>query len=128
MAQRLVRRLDDSSKQPYQPDESLKAILKSVIDRLPQSIQKPDINHITLYKPTKTESNPFGYRGQIAIREQLVMSSSVTQLLKLPPNQISTEMIERAAVEEGMVTMLQDGVLKAISGLTSLEEIYRVVG
>jgi type II secretory ATPase GspE/PulE/Tfp pilus assembly ATPase PilB-like protein len=46
----------------------------------------------------------------------------------LPPNQITTEMIEKQAVEDGMVTMQQDGIIKVLAGLTTLEEIYRVVG
>jgi type II secretory ATPase GspE/PulE/Tfp pilus assembly ATPase PilB-like protein len=52
----------------------------------------------------------------------------VQEILKLPSNQITTQMLEAKAVKEGMRTMLQDGVLKAIAGLTTLEEIYRVVG
>jgi len=126
MAQRLVRRLDDKTKQPYQPDESLKARLKAIIDGLPPGTDKPDINSLTLYKPGSSAENPFGYRGQLAIREQLVMTPGVQQLLRLPPNQITTAGLQAKAVEEGMRTMLQDGVLKAIAGQTTIEEVYRV--
>lgn len=128
MAQRLVRRLDDDTKQPFEPDDGLKRQLQVVIDTLPPGLEKPDLSKITLYKPGKSEKNPFGYRGQMAIREQLQMTPGVQQLLRLPPNQITTEMLERKAVEEGMVTMLQDGVLKIIRGETTIEEVYRVVG
>jgi type II secretory ATPase GspE/PulE/Tfp pilus assembly ATPase PilB-like protein len=128
MAQRLVRRLDDSTKKPYHPDETLKARLKTVIDGLPTGIERPDINSATLYQPGSSESNPFGFSGQLAIREQLRMTPGVQKLLRLPPNQITTSMLQDKAVEEGMRTMLQDGVLKAIAGLTTLEEVYRVAG
>jgi type IV pilus assembly protein PilB len=128
MAQRLVRRLDDSTKQPYQPDENLKARLKLVIDSLPPGIKKPDPSSLTLYKPVASDVNPFGFKGQLAIREQLKMTPGVQQLLRLPPNQITTDALQAKAVQEGMRTMLQDGVLKAIAGLTSLEEVYRVAG
>ena len=128
MAQRLVRRLDDDTKQPFEPDDGLKRQLQVVIDTLPPGLERPDLSKITLYKPGKSEKNPFGYRGQMAIREQLQMTPGVQQLLRLPPNQITTEMLERKAVEEGMVTMLQDGVLKRIRGETTIEEVYRVVG
>jgi type II secretory ATPase GspE/PulE/Tfp pilus assembly ATPase PilB-like protein len=64
----------------------------------------------------------------MAIREQLLMTSGVQQLLRLPPNQLTTEMLEAKAVEEGMRTMLQDGILKAVAGLTTIEEVYRVAG
>lgn len=128
MAQRLVRRLDDTTKQSYQPDETLKAQLKTVIDSLPDSIQKPDLQNLTLYKPGSSDAIPFGYSGQLAIREQLVMTPGVQKLLKLPPGQLTTEDLEKQAVSDGMRTMLQDGVLKAVAGLTTIEEVYRVVG
>ncbi len=128
MAQRLVRRLDDATKQPYQPDETLAAQIKSVIDSLPPNIGRPNLEKLTLYKPGSSEANPFGYSGQLAVREQLRMTPGVQQLLRLPPNQINTDMLQAKAVEDGMRTMLHDGLLKAIAGLTTLEEVYRVAG
>lgn len=128
MAQRLVRRLDDATKLSYQPDAALKAQLQLIINTLPPNITKPDLTNITLYKPGSSAALPFGYDGQIAIREQLQMTPGVRQLLRLPPGQITTDMLEKQAVEEGMLTMLQDGLLKAIAGETTLEEVYRVVG
>lgn len=128
MAQRLVRRLDDSSKEQYKPDEGLKKQLQSVIDTLPPQHERPNLDEIVLYKPKATNENPFGYKGQMALREQLLMTSGVQQILRLPPNEITTEMLEKKAVEDGMVTMLQDGVLKIIRGETTIEEVYRVVG
>jgi type II secretory ATPase GspE/PulE/Tfp pilus assembly ATPase PilB-like protein len=128
MAQRLVRVLDDATKQPYQPDDGLKAQLKTVIDTLPPGVERPDANQITLYKPGSSDAVPFGYTGQTPLREQMQMTPGIQQLLKLPPNQITTDMLEKKAIEDGMITMLQDGVLKAIAGTTTLEEVYRVVG
>lgn len=128
MAQRLVRRLDDATKQAYQPDEALRAQLKAVIDSLPAGIERPDVNSLTLYKAGTSATNPFGFNGQVAIREQLQMTPGIQQLLRLPPNQITTEMLQQKAQADGMITMLQDGVLKAIQGITTIEEVYRVVG
>lgn len=128
MAQRLIRRLDDETKQPYQPDEGLKAQLQTVINTFPKGLERPDVDKITLYKPGSSSTNPFGYRGQLAIREQFVMTPGIQQLLRLPPGQVTTEMLEKKAVEDGMVSMLQDGIMKAISGDTTLDEVYRVVG
>lgn len=126
MAQRLIRRLDDATKLPYKPDDALKQQIKQVIDGLPPGDEKPDLTDLTLYKPVSSVQNPFGYSGQLAIREQLQMTAGVQEILKLPANQITTEALEAKAVTEGMRTMLQDGVLKAIAGLTTLEEVYRV--
>lgn len=128
MAQRLVRRLDDSTKQPYQPDEGLKAQIQSLLDTLPEGIERPDISNLTLYKPGASDANPFGYTGQIPIREQLMMTPGIQQILRLPPEQVTTDLLQTKAVEDGMLTMLQDGLLKALNGETTLEEIYRVVG
>lgn len=128
MAQRLVRKLDDATKVAYKPDETLKNQLKTYIDAFPPHLTKPDLDQITLYKPGSSAQNPFGYSGQLAIREQLVMSPGVRQLLRLPPSQITTEDLQTKAVSEGMRTMLQDGLLKAIAGQTTLDEVFRVVG
>lgn len=128
MAQRLIRRLDPETKQPYQPDDGLKRQLQTVIDTLPPNVNRPNLDTITLYKPQITKDNPFGYKGQMALREQMPMSEGVQKLLSLPPNEITTDRLEKQAIADGMVTMLQDGVLKAIAGETTLEEVYRVVG
>lgn len=128
MSQRLIRKLDDSSKEPYKPDEATLRQIKQIVDGLPPTVKKPSIDNLTLYKPKPTEENPFGYKGQMAIREQLMMTSGVRQILAMPTNQISTEMIEEKAIADGMITMLQDGILKVIDGTTTLEEVYRVVG
>ncbi len=128
MAQRLVRRLDENTKQPYQADEALIKQLQPIIDSLPKHVTKPDLKKVTFYRSGKSKENPFGYTGQLPLREQLQMTPGVRQILRMPPNEVTTEMIEKKAVEDGMLTMLQDGLLKAIEGLTSLEEVYRVVG
>lgn len=127
MAQRLVRKLDDESKEAFTPDKALLKQLEAVIKTLPPNMKKPSLDNIKLYKAKPSTKNPFGFKGQTAIREQLLMTPGVQQLLRLPPNEITTDILEKKAVEEGMLTMLQDGVLKIINGETTLEEVYRVV-
>lgn len=128
MAQRLVRKLDDSSKQPYEPDEATLANIRKVIETLPSGVEKPGLEGLKLYKPVKTDSNPYGFRGQVAIREQFTLNNEMASLLQSQGNKLSTQDMEAAAVKSGMTTMLQDGILKVIQGLTTLEEIYRVIG
>lgn len=128
MAQRLVRRLDDKTKIAYKPDEGLKKQLKIVIDSLPAGVERPNIDEITLYKAGSSAENPFGFVAQLPIREQMQMTPGIQELLKRPAAEVTTEVIENKAIEEGMRTMLQDGVLKAIAGLTTIEDVYRVVG
>jgi type IV pilus assembly protein PilB len=127
MAQRLVRRLDDDLKQPYTPDEPAMRRLRQVVESLPAGIEKPDLSNLQLYKPGSSEENPYGYKGQLAIREQFLMQGEVDNLLQ-QNSELTTGQIEEAAVKSGMRTMLQDAILKVIAGETTLEEVYRVIG
>ncbi len=128
MAQRLVRLLDETTKQPYQPDDAIKAKLWEVINTLPEGVERPDIDNITLYKSGSSAENPFGYIGQVPLREQFIMTGPIRELLESGQKTLSAQQIEAAAVKSGMSTMLQDGILKVCAGLTTLEEVYRVVG
>lgn len=127
MAQRLVRRLDDTTKQAYQPDEATRAKIKEVVDSLPPDIERPSLENLQLFKPGKSEENPYGFRGQLALREQLLMTDELVHVLQ-ENLRVSTQEIEKVAIKNGMRTMLQDGILKAIAGETTIEEVYRLVG
>lgn len=128
MAQRLIRRLDDSLKQAYAPSESDWQRINEVLATLPETVEKPQLEGLQLYKPGSSETNPYGYNGQLAIREQFTMSDALRQLLESPKSYVSAQTIEVAAAKSGMLTMLQDGMLKVIAGETTLDELYRVVG
>lgn len=127
MAQRLIRRLDDTTKVAYHPDENSLRLITEIINSLPATSTKPNIDNLQLYKPGNSPENPFGYKGQIAIREQFLMSGEILKLLQTTKVS-TTQQIEQAAINSGMTTMLQDGILKVISGQTTLEEVFRVVG
>jgi type II secretory ATPase GspE/PulE/Tfp pilus assembly ATPase PilB-like protein len=128
MAQRLIRRLDDSIKQAYTPSEGEWAKINEVLDTLPDGIERPNLDGLQLYKPGSSAENPYGYKGQLAIREQFTMAGAMQELLENPKAYVSTQTIEEAAAKSGMRTMLQDGMLKVIAGQTTMEELYRVVG
>lgn len=128
MAQRLVRRLDDSLKIAVDPTEAEWNKIVEVINSLPDNVTRPNLDGLKLYKPGTSDENPFGFKGQIAIREQFRMTNQLRQLLERPTHILSSQDIEEAAVNSGMTTMLQDAMLKVVAGETTLEEIYRVVG
>lgn len=128
MAQRLVRRLDDATKVAYDPDEHTLAKVREVVDSLPQGVERPSLEGLKLYNPGNSPENPFGYTGQIALREQFLMRPAILELFKKPAREVTSQDFEAAAIQDGMKTMLQDGILKAIRGETSLSEVYRVVG
>lgn len=128
MAQRLVRKLDSTIKQAYQPSDKELDYIKDVILTLPDTVQKPDISNLQLFKPGKSAENPYGYQGQLALREQFLMSDPILELM-LDHNKTATAKdIEQAAIKSGMMTMRQDAILKVCAGETSLEEVMRVLG
>jgi type II secretory ATPase GspE/PulE/Tfp pilus assembly ATPase PilB-like protein len=127
MAQRLVRRLDDKTKVAYEPDMATIEQLQKIIDGLPSNIEKPKLQGLKLYKPGSSPENPYGFRGQIAIREQFLMTGEIRKLLEQTRTVLSAQEIEAAASKSGMCTMKQDGILKALAGETTLEEVFRVV-
>jgi type II secretory ATPase GspE/PulE/Tfp pilus assembly ATPase PilB-like protein len=127
VGQRLVRRLDDATKIAYQPDEATKKYIAGLLKDLPSGIESPNLDTLTLYKPGKSEAVPFGYAGRMVIMEQLIVNESIQSFLRGDVRDINSEAIETAAKKDGMLTLLQDGILKACAGLTTIEEINRVI-
>ncbi len=128
MAQRLIRKLDDKSKQAYAPSPTELETIKGVLATLPSGYKAPDISALQLFKPGSSPENPYGFSGQLALREQFTMSGDIRTLLETPHTALSTQTIEESAIKSGMLTMLQKGILKVIAGETTLDEVYRVVG
>lgn len=126
IGQRLVRKLDEN-KEAYKADEPTAEWIRQVLSDLPEKIEKPDISgDITLYKPISSEENPFGYKGRVVLMEQLIVDEEIQKYLR-GEIAASAESIEKTARDQGMVTMLQSGVIRALSGETTLDEIHRVL-
>ena len=128
MAQRLVRRLDDATKQAYDPSPAELMAIQNVVNSLPPGVNRPNLEGLKLYKPGHSDDNPYGYSGQLSIREQLQMSDNVIKVLTTLGRVVSSKDIEASAVEDGMNTMTHDAILKVIAGQTTLEEVFRVLG
>lgn len=126
IAQRLVRRLADN-KEEYEPDESTRKWVKDVLQDLPDGIDTPDLDTFKLWKPVASEASPFGYSGRVVIMEQMVVNESIQKFLRGDEAEFHTEIIEAAAKKNGMLTLLQVGVLAALRGETTLDEVNRVV-
>ncbi len=126
MAQRLVRKLDENTKQSYDPSSKEMQLIHEIVNSLTPNFPKPSLENIKLFKPTPTPDNPYGYKGQLAIREQLTISDSIRTLLE-STNKLTSELIESEAIKSGMLTIKQYGLLKVLSGETSLDELFRVV-
>jgi type IV pilus assembly protein PilB len=139
IGQRLVRRIDDKGKQTYQSTEPEKASIDITLGNLlPEteadleavaqdlgykSLPLRNQNAYTLTKGTDTSDTPQGYKGRMGLYEVFEISDAIQALIM---KQATSNEIERAAKKEGMITMREDGYLKALDGRTTLNEINRV--
>ncbi|MBR3264012.1 type II/IV secretion system protein [Candidatus Saccharibacteria bacterium] len=127
VAQRLVRKLSKSKKsRPATESEAIyiKEALKG-IQR--EKIPEVDFNNLVLYDPVPTKEEPFGYTGRMVLMEQLVVSDDVQKYIRGDVADIDAKAIEETAKEQGMLTLEQKGIIAALKGDTTLEEISRVI-
>lgn len=127
IGQRLVRRLDPETRIEYEPDEMTKQWIRKTLADLPPTATKPDLDNIRLWRPGKSAGNPFGYKGRTVLMEQLIMSDEIAKFISGEIKDVNANAIAATAKREGMVTMLQKGVMKALAGETTLEEVNRVL-
>lgn len=123
IAQRLVRKLSDN-KEAYRPDEATTRYIQKVLAGVKTEF---DLNNITLYKPVPSAEHPFGYAGRTAIMEQLLVNEPIQRYIRGDVQDINTNAIEKTAREGGMLTLEQKGVLAALRGETSIDEVGRVI-
>ena len=127
IAQRLVRRLVDETKEEYDPDEATRNYVKRVLEGIPDDIDHPDLDSFKLWRPKPSEDAPFGYKGRIVIMEQLIVDEEIQKFIRGDVAEVHPEAIEKTARERGMLTLEQVGVLAALRGETTLDEVGRVI-
>ena len=127
IAQRLVRKLDKNAKE-YIPDEATKKWVRNVLEGVPAEKLPQDISgDFKLWKPVASEDSPFGYKGRIVVMEMMVVNDNIAALLRGERGIISAEAIEAQARKDGLLTLLQQGVISALRGDTTIEEVNRVI-
>ena len=127
MAQRLVRKLSDSKKARPATEAEANYIREVLKETSQEKLTGVDLNNITLYDAVATENDPFGYNGRTVIMEQLVVSEDIQAFIRGDVADINTNAIEAAAKKNGMLTLEQKGILAALRGDTTLEEVSRVI-
>lgn len=127
IAQRLVRRLVDSTKEEYEPDEATRNYVKRVLEDVPDDVECPDLDTFRLWRPVPSDDEPFGYKGRIVIMEQMVVTEEIQKFIRGDIDDVHPEAIEKVAKQQGMLTLEQAGVLAALRGETTLDEIGRVI-
>jgi type IV pilus assembly protein PilB len=132
LAQRLVRKLHGDRGKYFLKETELdniahycdpERILKILRDL---KIAKPHqkLTEIPFYRPLPSKEAPDGYKGRIGIFEVLPITQTIKELIT---KEETADKIEEQAIKEGMLTMVEDGFIKAAQGITSIEEILRVI-
>lgn len=127
IAQRLMRRLCPKCKKSYQPSQEdgdkVKKILSSISKKSGVDIPK---EITTFYKAQGCpECHGLGYKGRIGVFEFFTVSDTIAKLIvkEALPLELTAK-----AMEEGMITLMQDSMLRVVEGVTTIEEIQRVIG
>lgn len=138
IGQRLVRRLVMDEAEPFEPSaEELKEIessfgisgkqqwaqLMTLVNAAQAEMDLPKTDKVIFFRPKKDLKDKTGYKGRMGIYEVLKNSEEVQSLIIASA---TSEEIQRQAIADGMITMQLDGLIKALLGFTSLEEILRV--
>ena len=132
IAQRLVRKLSVSKTKYFLSKEELASLGNVVsLDRMLDLLKeekiinnKDDFNKIPFWKPNPGVDSEDGYSSRIGIHEVLKVTPTIKNLIM---KGATTSEIEKQAKLDGMMTMIEDGIFKAAQGLTTIEEVLRVV-
>ncbi|KKP88350.1 MAG: type II secretion system protein E [Candidatus Nomurabacteria bacterium GW2011_GWC2_35_8] len=132
IAQRLVRRLTSNKEKYFLSPAEIKNLAKIVdLDRMLGMLKdeklvgaKDTWEKIPFYKAVKSAEFEDGYSNRIGMHEVLKVTSTIKDMIIAGKSQ---DDIEIQAKKEGMMTMLEDGVYQAVLGVTTLEEVFRVV-
>jgi type II secretory ATPase GspE/PulE/Tfp pilus assembly ATPase PilB-like protein len=132
IAQRLVRKLAKGSAKSHLSKSELEALAAHIdLDKILALLKDEKVieksaswEKVPFYKPQKSIESEDGYKGRVGIYEVLVVSSSIRELIM---QGATSEKIEEQARKEGMLLMIEDGIFKAAQGVTTIEEVLRVV-
>ncbi|MCK5160985.1 MAG: type II/IV secretion system protein, partial [Candidatus Aureabacteria bacterium] len=115
LAQRLVRKICDECKQEYKPSEY--EITAAKLD--PQKIKE-----VKFFKGAGCDAcSNTGYRGRIGIYELLVVNDEIRKMIY---QKVTAHVVRQRARELGMRTLREDGIRKVLSGITTLDEVFRI--
>lgn len=138
IGQRLVRRVASNAEAYQSSDAETEVIKEAIGNLLPKSPDRVAVvstdlgfknlplstqNAYTLVKGKDTIDTPGGYKGRMGLFEAFAVTEQIQELIM---KRATTSDIEKVAISQGMVTMRQDGFLKALDGKTTLQEVNRV--
>ncbi len=132
IGQRLVRRLSETKEKYIMTKAELAALAKTVdLDRVLAALREEKVvgpkvewDEVSFYKPVPAGEGDDGYKGRVGIHEVLKMTPTIRELII---KGATAGDIEIQAKKEGMLTMLEDGIFKVVQGMTTIEEVLRVI-
>lgn len=131
IAQRLVRKLSETKTKYFLSNDELVQLGKKIdLDRVLEFIRKENIidnklswKEIPFYKANPVDENNDGFKGRIGIHEALKVTLTIKELVI---KNATADTIQEQAKNDGMLTMLEDGIFQCVQGMTSIEEVLRV--
>lgn len=128
MAERLVRQLCKVCKAQYTPTKEEMLQIRTILKGLPEGTHPP-LETVKLAKPVGCPTcHHFGFKGRISILEQLEITHKMEEIIASSTAATTSVALEQAAIKEGMITILQDGIIKVLENKTTLEEVFSQVG
>ncbi len=123
MAQRLIRKLDPNKKKERPLTDEEKKMIAKLFEPLADKTLIPSKIE-TVWEPAPTEEGESGYKGRVGLYEAIFMDDELASFLRDNPPEGE---IAKIAAKQGYLTMAQDGVIKALEGITSLSEVADTV-
>ncbi|KPJ73635.1 hypothetical protein AMJ48_00145 [Parcubacteria bacterium DG_74_1] len=126
IAQRLVRKLCENCRKEVKAKKAIQdLILKEIENMPPKAKEKIKIKRpLTVFEPGGcNKCNKAGFSGRLAVFEVFEMTNQLSEIILKAP---TVENLQQEAKRQGMVTMFQDGIIKALQGITTIEEVLRV--
>jgi type II secretory ATPase GspE/PulE/Tfp pilus assembly ATPase PilB-like protein len=131
IAQRLVRKLSEQKEKYLLTKDEIQTLGKSVnLDKVLNALKEEKIvgksdnwEKISFYRPKKGVASEEGYSGRLGIHEILKVTPTIKEIIMKDG---TADAIAKQAEQEGMLTMIEDGIFMAVEGITTIEEVLRV--
>jgi type IV pilus assembly protein PilB len=128
IAQRLLRKVCPKCSKDIKPSKETLEKIKTGLAGLPTRVPKQKLDNITIKEATEegcTYCNFTGYKGRIGVFELFIVDDAMEKIILKTPSIVE---IKESAIKSGMVLMKQDGLLKVLQGITTLDEVERILG
>jgi type II secretory ATPase GspE/PulE/Tfp pilus assembly ATPase PilB-like protein len=129
VAQRLIRTVCKKCSKMVAASEEEALKIKKALSKMPKGIKFPEIKKEIIVPQIKekgcAECNFTGYSGRVGIFEAFLVDDEIEKMILKTPSVVE---LKEIAIEKGMVSMYQDGIIKVLEGKTTIEEVEKITG